>query len=366
VQFAIPHSVLTSPAPEAISLIAGAACSQVPAFGAAICSAEVSLEFLMWTQADQGQGVITNFYWDWAFAGAWSFSPIPASNCLTAPPPVLHAGGDWCNANSDCQSGMCMQVTCDTSSAYCQHHECLCPTPTCFGNTPYINIQTQKGFFLTAAGGGSIAGANGVMNTNRTQAQAWETFSCHLTAPNQLSLQTANGRWVTAVNEGGSQYGGPNADPLEIQTNQTQASCWETFQIATTDSNQCTLKTNTGNFVTAVNGGGIGDNDKQNALPIHTNAMQQGPWETFNLLQGQQYVPTSTSWSGTSGLCPNNGTCCGRPDMHGNCDGQCVSASSCSGVTGYQCPTNTQCCGTLDTHGNCSGQCVATNYSCPQ
>jgi hypothetical protein len=134
------------------------------------------------------------------------------------------------------------------------------------------------------------------MNTNRTQAQSWETFSCHLTAPNQLALQTANGRWVTAVNEGGSQYGGPIGDPLEIQTNQAQASCWETFQIITTDASQCTLKTNTGNYVTAVNGGGIGDNDKQNVLPIHTNAMQQGSWETFSLLPGQQYTPTSISW----------------------------------------------------------------------
>jgi hypothetical protein len=158
VQFSIPHSVLTSPAPYAINQISSFGCSTIPFPGSVFCSAEVALEFLMWTQADQGQGVITNFYWDGVFAGYWSFSPIPASNCLTAPPPVLHAGGDWCNVNSDCQSGMCMQVICNNNSTYCQHHECLCPTAQCLGNSPYVNIQTQKGFFLTAAGGGGIGG----------------------------------------------------------------------------------------------------------------------------------------------------------------------------------------------------------------
>jgi subtilase family serine protease len=63
--------------------------------------------------------------------------------------------------------------------------------------------------------------------------------------------------------------------------------------------------------------------------------------------------------------CPDNGTCCGRLDMHGQCDGVCVAANaSCSGVTGYQCGSNQTCCGTVDSHGNCSGPCVASNASC--
>ena len=201
------------------------------------------------------------------------------------------------------------------------------------------------------------------MNTNRTQAQGWETFSCHLTAPNQLALQTADGHWVTAVNDGGTQYGGPNADPDEIQTNRTQASCWETFQIITTDGSQCSLKTYSGNYVTAVNGGGVGNNDTQNLLPIHTNVTQQQSWETFILVPGQEFLPPASP----SPLCPNNGICCGRPDPHGECGGVCVAAgASCSGVAGYQCMSNQQCCGTVDSHGNCSGQCLPSDASCPQ
>jgi hypothetical protein len=283
VQFAIPHSVLTSPAPEAISLIAGAACSEVPAPGSVICVAEVALEFVMWKDADQGQGVITNFYWDWVIAGYWSFSPIPSSNCLN-PPPVLHGPGDWCNVNSDCQSGVCMQPgPCDTS------HSDICPTAVCFGSSPCFQLKTQSNFFLTAANGGGLGGSLGATNTNRTQAQSWETFSCHLTPPNQLALQTTNGQYVTAVNEGGPQYAGPtpSVDPWEILTNRTQASSWETFQLITTDTQQCTIQVNSGNFLTAVNGGGYGNNDPQNAFPIHTNATQQGPWETFTLVPAQ-------------------------------------------------------------------------------
>lgn len=285
-QFAIPHSVLTSPAPEAISAITGALCGTIPfPPAAALCASQVALEFVMWKQTDEGQGVIANFYWDWIFAGAWTFSPIPSNNCPTPPPGLLQMAGDPCNVNSDCQSGLCMQPgPCNTSNG-----DNLCPAAACFGSSPFVNIKTQLQYFLTATHGGGVGGV-GAMNTNCTQAQSWETFSCLLTYPNQLALQTTNGQYVTAVLGGGLP---PPPNPFvptpdwQIDTNRVQASCWETFQIITTDVPQCTIKVNSGNFLTAVNGGGYGNDDPGNVFPIHTNATQQGPFETFTLIPAQ-------------------------------------------------------------------------------
>jgi hypothetical protein len=44
----------------------------------------------------------------------------------------------------------------------------------------------------------------------------------------------------------------------------------------------------------------------------------------FTLIPAQQFLPCSGP-AGFSGLCPNNGVCCGRPDGHGECDGTCVA-----------------------------------------
>jgi hypothetical protein len=352
IEFAVPHSVLTNDS-SFIQTGGVLLCGTIPnPIAAPICTATVTLEIMQWQQADQGQGVFATLWWDSAIAGVWTFVPVPSNNCPTQAP-QLHGPGDWCNVNSDCQSGLCMQNPCNTSG----RGGTLCGVASCLGNSPYFSIQAADGLFLSAANSGGLSGPNGALNTNRIQAQSWETFSCHLTVPNQLALQTANGQWVTAVN--GGSIGGPNADPYEIQTNRPQAQCWETFKISTTDGLQCTLMTNSGNYVTAVNGGGVGGNDTQNSLPIHTNATQQGAWETFKLTPGQNYLPYYPT------LCPNNGVCCGRPDPHGNCDGVCVAAgASCSAVTGYPCASNQQCCGTVDSHGICSGKCVASNASC--
>ena len=43
------------------------------------------------------------------------------------------------------------------------------------------------------------------------------------------------------------------------------------------------IRTGTGFYWTAVNGGGWGEND--NRYPIHTNATQRWVWETFTVIQ---------------------------------------------------------------------------------
>ncbi len=188
--------------------------------------------------------------------------------------------GNPCVVNSACNSGYCYIPPFCTAE--------ICPTSYCVGNSPNITIQTQGKFFVTAENAGGFGPSNdAAMNTNRTQQLAWETFTCVPVGFNQFALKTSAGQWVTATWGGG--VGGPDADPWEIQTNRTQAFSWETFTLVTSNSGanggsfSCALKTTTGNFVTAVNGGGYGNNDAANKFPIHTNATWAvpGPWEIF-------------------------------------------------------------------------------------
>lgn len=45
------------------------------------------------------------------------------------------------------------------------------------------------------------------------------------------------------------------------------------------DKMYCAIRTSGGNYVTAVNGGGMGE--AANQLPIHTDATSVGGWERF-------------------------------------------------------------------------------------
>jgi hypothetical protein len=201
---------------------------------------------------------------------------------LTRSGPVV-AGqgvGDLCQKNSDCNSGYCYQYPSSCTTEICGENYCV-------GNSPQITIQTQRNFFLTAENGGGLSGSDAAMNTNRTQQLSWETFTCVPLGFSQFALKTVDGQWVTATWGGG--VGGPDADPWEIQSNRTQALSWETFTLVTsnagpnTSSFSCALKSTNGSFVTAVNGGGYGNSDVANKFPIHTNATWAvpGPWEIF-------------------------------------------------------------------------------------
>lgn len=202
------------------------------------------------------------------------FGPVVAGQLAGVP----------CIANSVCNSGYCY-----IPAPYSTGGEGgLGANGYCVGNSPNIKIRTQGNFFVTAENGGGLGpSADAAMNTNRTQQLAWETFTCVPLGFNQFALETSGGQWVTATWGGG--VGGPDADPWEIQTNRTQALSWETFTLVTSNQGanggpfSCALKTATGNFVTAVNGGGYGNNDAANKFPLHTNATWAvpGPWEIF-------------------------------------------------------------------------------------
>ena len=104
-------------------------------------------------------------------------------------------------------------------------------------------------------------------------------------------IKTPNGRnFVTAVNGGG--LGGPESGPglVALHTYATSAGIRETFVLVRQPSSQTigpgmtfALQTSQGGYVTAVNGGGIGGpNDA--TCPVHTDAVNPAGWEQFTLI----------------------------------------------------------------------------------
>jgi hypothetical protein len=104
------------------------------------------------------------------------------------------------------------------------------------------------------------------------------------------AFKTANGHFLTAVNGGGFSGGG-----AALQTGSTQVGASQTFVMQTSLGplllpKQFTLKTVTGDFVTAVDGGGMGGPNDASS-PIHTDASAIGSWEMFTV----SAVPCATT-----------------------------------------------------------------------
>ncbi|MFZ0317741.1 MAG: hypothetical protein WAL56_01340 [Candidatus Sulfotelmatobacter sp.] len=170
-------------------------------------------------------------------------------------------------------------------------------------------IQTfLKETFLTAvAGGGRIADA---IHTDATQVGAWEKFNLWAysgrdTTPEnpegftQYAVQTQSGNYITAMEGGG------RTDDV-LHTDATQALAWEKFGLIpqspsfslyppnyqlTHDSPwYYAIPTKTGNYLTALGGGG--DTDPS----VHSDATKIASWELFRLIKcgelmsGYQYA----------------------------------------------------------------------------
>jgi hypothetical protein len=119
--------------------------------------------------------------------------------------------------------------------------------------------------------------------------------TCHAAGPPTgvaiAAIQTASGNYLTVVNGGG--LGGPNTGPIAValHTDATTAGPFETFTMVWLNSTftQFALQTSDGHYVTAVNGGGLGGaNDS--STPVHTDAKTIGIWErmTLNFLPNNQ------------------------------------------------------------------------------
>jgi hypothetical protein len=117
------------------------------------------------------------------------------------------------------------------------------------------------------------------LHTDATTAGPWETFEITWIDPTHFGIKTVNGNYVTAVNDGG--IGGPNDNTSPVHTDATAAGPWERLLLNYDFSSaRATFQTLNGQFLTAVNGGGFGG---PNNVPIHTDATVLGPWETFTL-----------------------------------------------------------------------------------
>jgi hypothetical protein len=110
-----------------------------------------------------------------------------------------------------------------------------------------VTIQTVNGHFLTAVNGGGIGGPNtgpgaAALHTDAKYPNPgpWETLTCVALGPNQLAFQTATGQYVTAVNGGG--MGGPNANPYEVHTDAKTAGQWEQFKLVWLSGGKCALQ----------------------------------------------------------------------------------------------------------------------------
>jgi len=157
------------------------------------------------------------------------------------------------------------------------------------------SIRTSNGQnMLTAVNGGGLGGPDSgsglvALHTDAATAAAWETFRLILrqgSAPigpgMTFALQTSSGRnYLTAVDGGG--VSGPNDATCPIHTDAATQGPWETFTLNIDDSVNpptLTIQTITGNFLTAVNGGGV---KSPGNPPIQSDATAVNAWEVFSL-----------------------------------------------------------------------------------
>jgi hypothetical protein len=137
-------------------------------------------------------------------------------------------------------------------------------------------FRTKKGYYLTAIDGGGRSGAPTII-TAATSAGPWEKFRIVVADPAvtayDKSFQTATGNYVTAVNGGGM-----TSDALH--TDATQIRGWEQFRMndlswVNSAATYYELYTIGKRDVTAVGAGG------QYEDAIHTDATHVGTWEEF-------------------------------------------------------------------------------------
>ena len=127
-------------------------------------------------------------------------------------------------------------------------------------------IQTNNGRYLTAVGGGGRI--SDVLHTDATKASTWERFVLINTTEGVYHLKTANGHYLTAVSGGGRITDVMHSDA-------TQAKAWETFTLSSLGNNYYSIQTNNGRYLTATGGGGqIND-------AIHSDAITVQAWERF-------------------------------------------------------------------------------------
>jgi hypothetical protein len=93
----------------------------------------------------------------------------------------------------------------------------------------------------------------------------------------KIGIRTANGFYVTAINGGGM---GEDANTLPIHTDAVVVQDWEMFRVYFNIDGTCNIETSGAYWLTAVNGGGVAASANS---PVATDREGIGPWETFSL-----------------------------------------------------------------------------------
>ncbi len=93
----------------------------------------------------------------------------------------------------------------------------------------------------------------------------------------KVAIRTINGFYVTAINGGGM---GEDANALPIHTDAVVVQDWEIFEVYFHDDGTCIITTSAPYFLTAVDGGGMAAPPNS---PVATDRDEIGPWETFSL-----------------------------------------------------------------------------------
>jgi hypothetical protein len=183
----------------------------------------------------------------------------------------------------------------------------------------YYAIATEKGNYLTALGGGGQI-ADPALHSDATKVSAWELFrlicSGPLTSGRQYTLRPVAGFTLAAVNGGGQVTSGLIMAAVDVVDRKQ----WAKFTLLQQPDGTFALQTISGNYVTAVAGGGvpqiIPDTGGEASDVFHTDAVQIGTWEKFRILdQGDfSYVlQTLTGWF--VGLASGGGSGVFRTDL---------------------------------------------------
>lgn len=149
----------------------------------------------------------------------------------------------------------------------------------------YLKTYNNKNYVTAVNGGGLGNGANVPISTYETiDNSSFEHFGVEWVneATGQLAFITAKGNYVGAINGGGI-GAGSNTNNYPLVTNATTMGAYELFKFAKLADGKYKVITANGNLWLATNGGGWGE--AANTYPIHTDAGRRGGWETFTIIK---------------------------------------------------------------------------------
>jgi hypothetical protein len=141
-------------------------------------------------------------------------------------------------------------------------------------------------------------------------------------APANCVIRTYTGDYVTAV-------GGGGRETDVLHTNATQIGSWERFALVPAGNGMVAIQTVDGHYLTAVGGGGLFDGNPSDSV-IHSDAPWIRDWEKFTLVplnNGRTFAYAIRTFNGYELSAFNGG---------GQTQGQLVMESNATGTTTWE------------------------------